>query len=280
MKQDVLAVLLLFAACAGPVGRSSSEDLEREMARALAERGAARAELAELASLRGSFLDVWRLWRAEARLERAILDLDALQRRQLEGRARAAREAEARSTSAWETIDHMLDSASAALRSGDLAASERFYARASDLLDARSSEPLSEPPPTLPLLLAETRGVRSLLAQRVEIARRLARIDERSLETASALARLEEDRIRLAGLSRLRGVLERGDPNALQRGRSLPSDREPVVDRVVEARRQALMGEELRLREEGESLREAIERIDAAIATRPGSASDPRGTAP
>lgn len=268
MKGVAALLALGLVACSGPSEPTSSRaGFEPAMKAALLERDAARLELERLAAAPRSPLDAWREWRARSRLERVILELDALERRRLEAQTRAMREAQARATAAWEEIDETLRRASRTMRAGDLAAADSLYGRASRLLEARTPARAPEPS-TPPSLDPGTMGARALLAERVRLSRRLARLSGERIEVAGTIARLEEDRSRLSGLRRFRGILDRGDPFTDGRRDGPASARESSADRVLEARLAALRAEASRLDEETAGLQAAVERIDAAVTTR------------
>lgn len=265
----LVPVVALGLACGGPAGSAVAPDaIEPAMEAALLERDAAREELARIGGDPDTPLDLWRRWRARSRLERAVLDLDALQRRRLEARARAIREAEARSTALREEIDQALRRASRAMRRGDVAGADLLYRRAAGMLETGAAGrpaqvPVPDPAPPDPGVASG----RALLAERVRLTRRLAQLTDQRARIAAGIAQLEEDRGRLVGLQRYRGVLDRGDPFPPESPGATIAARESPAARVLEARLTGLRAEAARLEEEAAGVRTAIGRIDAAVRT-------------
>lgn len=273
----LIPLVALGLACGGSAGPAPDPEAIRPgIEAALLERDAARQELARLDRNPGGLLDRWRQWRARNRFERVVLELDALERRRLEARARAMREEEARSTAVREEMQETLRRASLAMREGDYARADSLYARAGRMLGTAAAEtPAPVPNPALPDP-GDASG-RALLAERVRLVRRLARLSDERTRVAAAIARLEEDRSRLSGLRRFRGVLDRGDVYPRTQPEAQAAVPESSAMRVLEARLATLRAEGVRREEEAAGLRAAVERIDAAVATpqRPSGSPSP-----
>lgn len=208
MRRWALALALVGLAGCGrgdpPIADPRPGEIERAEASADSERAGARRRLAALPPGSGP-IDRWRRARAEADLERAILRLDALQRRRLEHSGRSERAAAATTATAWERVDAALAEASEALQAGRLREADSLYGGAARVLAPEGS---GDPSP-LPTLTGRESD-RSLRRIRVSLDRRLAELEHRKTILAAALADIEDELDRRPGLARFRGVRDRG----------------------------------------------------------------------
>jgi len=252
MRRRRLAIALVWLAGCGrgepPIADPLPGEFERAEASAERERTAALRRLAALPPAGGDPLDRWRRVRAETDLERAVLRLDALQRRRLEQTGRSRRAAAATTATAWERVDATLAEASEALRAGRLREADSLYGRAARVLaPERSGVPF--PLPTL----TGRESDRSLRRIRVSLDRRLAELERRRTILAPALADLEDELDRHSGLARFRGVRGRGPRAAEEAG---------------EERIGALRTEIGSVEERIAALRSARDRVDAILTAR------------